>query len=64
MSNVVNLRTVRKQKARADRERTAAENRALHGRSKAEKRRDRVEAERAAGFVEAHRRDTTGRGEA
>lgn len=55
MSSVVNLRMVRKRKARADKEQAASENRALHGRTKAEKERDRLEAERAAGFVEGHR---------
>jgi len=49
---------VRKQKARADKEQTAAENRALHGRTKADKQRDRVEAERAAGHIEGHKRTT------
>ena len=38
---VVNLRMARKRKARADKERQAGENRAVHGRSKAEKLRDR-----------------------
>jgi hypothetical protein len=55
MSGIVNLRMVRKRKARADREQAASENRALHGRTKAEKERDRLEAERAAGFVDSHR---------
>ena len=36
-ADVVNLRQVRKQKQRADKEQTAAENRALYGRTKAEK---------------------------
>ena len=61
MAEVVNLRMARKQKARAGKEQTASENRALHGRTKAEKLRDRVEAEKAASFVEGHRlenRDT------
>lgn len=61
MSNVVNLRMARKRKARADSERVAAENRALHGRSKAEKTRDRVEAERIAGHIDGHRLDRTSR---
>jgi hypothetical protein len=55
MTNVVNLRTVRKRKARAEKERTADENRAQHGRSKAEKLRDRMQTEKAAAFVEGHR---------
>ena len=48
MTNVVNLRMARKRKARAQKEQAAGENRALHGRSKAEKPRDRMEAEKAA----------------
>ena len=37
MGEVVNLRQARKAKARAEREKTAAGNRAAHGRSKADK---------------------------
>jgi hypothetical protein len=45
----------RKQKARSEKEQAASENRALHGRTKAEKLRDRTEAEKATSFVEGHR---------
>ena len=45
MSEIVNLRRARKQKARAHKEAVAAEKRVLFGRSKAEKR--LVESERA-----------------
>lgn len=55
MSDIVNLRMARKRKARADKERTASENRALHGVPKAERNRSRIESEKAASFVEAHR---------
>ena len=55
MSIVVNLRTARKRKARADKEQAAGENRALHGRSKAEKLRDRLQADKVQRFVEGHR---------
>lgn len=55
MSNVVNLRMARKRKARAAKEQAAVESRALYGRSKAEKLRDRAQAEKAASFVEGHR---------
>jgi len=44
--NVVNLRTFRKQKERADRDAVAEENRARHGRTKIEKRLE--DAERGA----------------
>ncbi len=57
MGDVVNLRGVRKQRKREDDARQAEENRARHGRSKAEKQRDRIEAERLRTHVEAHRRD-------
>ena len=63
MSNVVNLRMARKRKTRADNDKAAGENRALHGRSKAEKLRDRMQAEKSAAFVEGHRLDRAGRDE-
>lgn len=56
MAEIVNLRQVRKAKARADKERAAAENRALHGRSKAERERQRLTERQAAGFLDGHRR--------
>ena len=62
MSTVVNLRTARKRKARADKEQAAGENRALHGRSKAEKLRDRLQAEKSQRFVEGHRLEPGDRG--
>jgi hypothetical protein len=37
MAEVINLRTARKQAARREKEARAAENRAIHGRSKAER---------------------------
>ena len=55
MTSVVNLRLARKRRARAEKERVAGENRALHGRPKAEKLRQRLEKERAAAFVDGHR---------
>ncbi|HEY6630060.1 MAG TPA: DUF4169 family protein [Rhizobiaceae bacterium] len=55
MAELVNLRMARKQKARAGKEQAASEKRALHGRTKAEKLRDRAEADKAARFVEGHR---------
>jgi hypothetical protein len=60
MSTVVNLRQVRKRKARADREQQAAENRSLHGRSKAEKTRDASDKLRADAFVDGHRLKPSG----
>jgi len=60
LADIVNLRQVRKQKARADRERAAEQNRALHGRTRAEKERDRLADEHASRFVEGHRRERPG----
>ena len=57
MADIVNLRQFKKQKARSDREALAEQNRALHGRTKAEKQRDRSSAERAEKFVDGHRRE-------
>jgi hypothetical protein len=58
MGEVVNLRQARKRKARAEREETAAGNRALHGRSKAAREADRKAGERDRAFLDGHRRDT------
>ena len=57
MGEIVNLRQARKQKARAEKETRAGENRALHGRSKAEKDRGRLIADKAETFVAGHRRE-------
>lgn len=57
MADIINLRAVRKRQAREEDARLAEQNRALHGRTKAEKHRDRAEAKRLRGHVEAHRRD-------
>jgi hypothetical protein len=55
-ADIVNLRRARKAKVRADKERTAAENRAAFGRSKAEKTKAATERERAIRVLEGHRR--------
>lgn len=57
MGEVVNLRQARKQKARSEKERQASESRALHGRSKSERERDRLASEKAEKFVAGHRRE-------
>ena len=57
MGEVVNLRQARKQKARTEKERQASENRALHGRSKTERERDRLTSEKAEKFVAGRRRE-------
>ncbi|PDQ17599.1 hypothetical protein CN311_29130 [Mesorhizobium sanjuanii] len=60
MTDIVNLRHARKQKARAEKERLAEQNRALHGRSRAERERDRLAADRSETFVAGHRREKSG----
>ncbi len=60
MADIINLRLARKQKARRDKDQQAAENRALHGRSKAEREKSRAEVEQIRTRVEAHRRETPG----
>lgn len=47
MAEVINLRLARKAKARAEADKTAAANRAKHGRTKADKVRVKAEAGRA-----------------
>ncbi|CDX13087.1 conserved hypothetical protein [Mesorhizobium sp. ORS 3324] len=60
MGEVVNLRQARKQKARIEKERLAGENRAWHGRSKAERERDRLTSDRAEKIMDGHRREKPG----
>ncbi len=55
MGEVVNLRHIRKRKAREEKEQRAAENRVLHGRSKAERKREQKLAELAESHLEGHR---------
>jgi hypothetical protein len=62
MSSVVNLRLARKRKTRAEKEQAASENRALHGRSKAEKSRDLLNSEKSASFIAGHRLEPQDRG--
>lgn len=48
MAEIVNLNKARKARVRAEDVARAAENRVRHGRTKGERARDRMEAERAA----------------
>jgi hypothetical protein len=57
MTKPVNLNTVRKAKARAAEAAKAAENRARFGRTKAEKLREKAEAERLAKAVDQSQRE-------
>lgn len=57
MAEIVNLRRARKQRAAVEREAEAQRNRVLHGRTKGEKLRDRLEAERGEKRAENARLD-------
>ncbi|TPJ15887.1 DUF4169 family protein [Mesorhizobium sp. B2-7-3] len=57
MADIVNLRQARKQRARDDKAQTASRNRALHGRTKAEKERHRLIADKSERFVAGHHRE-------
>jgi Domain of unknown function (DUF4169) len=55
MSNILSLSKARKAKARSEKESTAAQNRILFGRTKAEKLKDKAEKALAEKRIEAHR---------
>lgn len=57
MAEIVNLRMVRKARARSEAGQAAAESRARHGRTRAEKARDHVEGERLARTVDGAKRE-------
>ncbi|MFE0015201.1 DUF4169 family protein [Mesorhizobium sp. NPDC059054] len=57
MAEIVNLRQFKKGKAREERAAAAEQNRALHGRSKSEKLRDKLQAEKAERLIDGHRRE-------
>lgn len=59
MADIVNLRMARKHKARMGKERSAEQNRALFGRSKAEREQDKRTAEASAKFLDGHRLSAT-----
>lgn len=56
-ADIVNLRRVRKQNARAEKEEMARANRTRHGLSKAERHKAEAEQERARRQLDGHRRD-------
>ncbi len=62
-ARIVNLRTVRKQRARAERRQQATANAAKFGRSGAARARERAESEKARRQLDSHRRDRPGSGE-
>jgi hypothetical protein len=63
MSKVVNLRNVRKAKARADAAKAAADNRVAFGRTKQERARAAAEDALARAKLDAHKRDRGDQGE-
>lgn len=59
MAEIVNLRTLRKRRDRAEKERKAEENRALHGRTKAERNATATAREQALSRLDGHRLEQT-----
>lgn len=57
MAEIINLRMARKQKARADKEAQAAQNRISFGRTKAEKQQAAAEKALADKRIDGHRRE-------
>ncbi len=57
MGEIVNLRKVRKAKARSQAAEAAAENRTRHGRTAAERARDALEAEQARRTLDGAKHD-------
>jgi hypothetical protein len=57
-NNVVNLNRFRKEKERGEEAAKAAENRATHGRSKAEKSLLKAHDEKSKRILDQHRRET------
>jgi hypothetical protein len=58
MTEVINLKQKRKDKARSEKEKQAAENRRKFGRTKEEKQMEKLKAERAERHIASHRRET------
>ena len=57
MAEIINLRQVRKQKARAEAEKTAEQNRIAFGRTKAERKLTEAERDKAARHIDGHKLD-------
>ena len=55
MAEIINLRQARKQKARAEAEKTAAQNRISFGRTKAERKLTEAERDKAARHIDGHK---------
>lgn len=61
MAEVINLRQIRKAKARSEKEAAAEENRVRFGQTKAEKACRRLEDEQKAALLDGHKRDREGK---
>ena len=59
MTGIVNLRRVKKQRARAEAAQAAAENRARHGRTPAERRTDNMERDRTERMLDGAQQSET-----
>lgn len=59
MAEIINLRMARKQKARAEKDVQAQQNRILFGRTKAEKLKQAAEKAQADRHIDGHRTDPT-----
>ena len=57
VTNVINLNRFRKQKERAEKEKTADENRVKYGRRKGDIVADKTESKKHDDFVDGHKRD-------
>ena len=57
MADIINLRSARKQKARADKETQAQQNRILFGRTKAEKLKQAAQKALADKHIDGHKKD-------
>ncbi len=57
MAEIINLRQARKQKARAEKEARADQNRIAFGRTKAERNLTKAEQELAKSRLDSHKRD-------
>ena len=58
MTEVINLNQTRKASARADKEKTASQNRVKFGRTKSEKQLEKLKAEKAEKHLKGHKRET------
>ncbi len=57
MTEIINLKQQRKAKARTEKDKQAAQNRRLHGRTKQERQKEEAEAARAKKLLDSHKRE-------